>query len=90
MGPPDKVKDVTPAKLPTPLTARPLNGPVGVGPVIVIRGFPPFPEKVMVPVVGADRVTLELEALAVSGLSTAARVKTAKITIDFRIFVAPM
>jgi hypothetical protein len=42
-------------------------------------GLPLFPEKVIVPVLGADNVTDEFDALAVNAPNATARVKTAEI-----------
>jgi hypothetical protein len=78
--PPDKVNEVALARAPVPLKAMPLSGPV-----IVIIGLPLFPEKVIVPVVGADSVTVEFAALAVSELNATPRIKTAEIISTFRI-----
>ena len=80
MGPPDKVNEVALARAPVPLKAIPLSGPV-----IAMIGLPLFPEKVMVPVVGADNVTVEFDALAVIEPKTTARVKTAEKTKTFHI-----
>ena len=79
-GLPDKVKDVAPAKTPVPLKATPLSGPA----IVMVRLALP-PEKVIVPVVGADKVTPESDALTVTALSAIARVMTAERKIAFRI-----
>src|SRR5580700_1009445 len=84
MGPPDKVNEVALARAPLPFKAIPLSGPV-----IVIIGLPLFPEKVMLPVVGADNVTVEFDALTVIELNVTARVKRAKMIMTFRISEAP-
>ncbi|MGC1626223.1 MAG: hypothetical protein WA735_05120 [Candidatus Acidiferrales bacterium] len=83
IDPPDKVNEVALARAPVPLKARPLSGPV-----IVIIGLPLFPEKVMVPVVGADNVTDEFAALADSEPNATPRIKTTEITRTFRILEA--
>ena len=80
-GLPDKVKEVAPAKEPVPLRATPLSGPATVMVRLVLS-----PEKVMVPVVGADKVTPESDALTVIALSAIARAMTAERKIAFRIF----
>jgi hypothetical protein len=80
IGLPDKVKEVAPAKVPVPLKARPLSGPEICKFRLVL-----FPEKAIVPVVGADRVTPESDALTVTALSATARVMTAERKIAFRI-----
>jgi hypothetical protein len=51
-------------------------------------GLPLFAEKEMLPVVGADNVTDEFDALAVIVPNATARVKTAEITKTFRILEA--
>jgi hypothetical protein len=84
IDPPDKVNEVAVARVPVPLKAIPLSGPV-----IVIIGLPLFPEKVMLPVVGADNVTVEFDALTVIEPNATARVKTAEIIMTFRILDAP-
>ena len=80
-GLPDTVKVVAPAKAPVPLKATPLSGPA-----IVIVRLALSPEKVIVPVVGADKVTPESDALTVIALSAIARAITAERKIAFRIF----
>ena len=72
-GLPDKVKEVAPAKEPVPLKASPLSGPA----TVMVRLVLP-PEKVIVPVVGADKVTPESDALTVIALSAIARIMTAE------------
>jgi hypothetical protein len=79
-GLPDKVKEVAPAKAPVPLKATPLSGPA----TVMVR-LALLPEKVIVPVVGADRVTPEFDALTVTALSAIATVMTAERKIAFRI-----
>ncbi|MGA8985284.1 MAG: hypothetical protein WB470_21620 [Candidatus Acidiferrales bacterium] len=79
-GLPDKVKEVAPAKEPVPLKASPLSGPATVMVRLVLS-----PEKVIEPVVGADKVTPESDALTVTALSAIARVMTAERKIAFRI-----
>ena len=81
---PDKVNDVAPAKAPVPLKATPES------PVTVMIGLPPFPAKVMVPVVGADKVTVEVDAVAVVVLSAKANVKTMIVRIALRILGTPV
>lgn len=79
-GLPDRVKEVAPAKAPVPLKATPLSGPA----TVIVR-LVTSPEKVIVPVVGADKVTPESDALTVTALSAIARVMTAERKIAFRI-----
>lgn len=78
-GLPDKVKDVAPAKAPVPLSATPLSGPE----IVKVRLALP-PTKTIEPVVGADKVTPESDALAFIALSAIARVMTAERKIAFR------
>jgi hypothetical protein len=80
-GLPDKVKEVAPAKAPVPLKATPVSGPA----TVMVR-LALLPEKVIVPVVGADKVTPESDALTVMALSVIANAMTAEIKIAFRIF----
>ena len=80
-GLPDKVKEVAPAKEPVPLRATPLSGPATVRVRLALS-----PEKVIMPVVGADKVTPESDALTVIALSAIARAMTAERKIAFRIF----
>lgn len=72
IDPPDKVNEVALERAPVPLKAIPLSGPV-----IVIIGLPLFPEKVMLPVIGADNATAEFAALAVIEPNATAKVKMA-------------
>ena len=81
---PDKVNEVAPEKAPVPLNAAPLSGPVTV--MSELPGLPPLPAKVMVPVVGADRVTVEVDAVAVIALSAMVKVKTITVRIALRFF----
>ena len=83
-GLPDKVKDVAPAKAPVPLRATPLSGPE----IVKVRLALP-PEKTIEPVVGADKVTPESDALTFTALSAIARVMTAERRIAFRILATP-
>lgn len=83
-GLPDKVKEVAPAKEPVPLRASPLSGPA----TVMVRLVLP-PENVIVPVVGADKVTPESDALTVIALSATANIMTAKKKTAFRIFDTP-
>jgi hypothetical protein len=83
MGPPDTVNEVALARAPVPLRAIPVRGPV-----IVMIGLPLFPEKVMLPLVGADNVTDEFDALAVIEPNATARIKATEITKTFRMFEA--
>jgi hypothetical protein len=84
-GLPDTVKEVAPAKPPVPLKATPLSGPA----TVMVRLPAQSPEKVIVPVVGADKVTPESDALTVIALSVIARVMTAERKIAFRISDSP-
>jgi hypothetical protein len=84
IDPPDKVNEVALARAPVPLKAIPLSGPV-----IVIIGLPLFPEKVMLPVVGADNVTDEFDALAVIVPNVTAKVKMTEMKTTLRILDAP-
>jgi hypothetical protein len=79
-GLPDRVKEVAPVKAPVPLKATPLSGPA----TVMVR-LALLPEKVIVPVVGADRVTPESDALTVTALKAIAKVMTAERKIAFRI-----
>jgi hypothetical protein len=83
IGPPDTVNEVALTRAPVPLKAIPVSGPV-----IVMIGLPLFPEKVMLPVVGADNVTDESDALAVIEPNATANVKMTEITKAFRILEA--
>jgi hypothetical protein len=56
---------------------------------MVIIGLPLFPEKVMLPVVGADNVTDEPDALTVVAPNASARLKAAEVTRTFLISEAP-
>lgn len=78
-GLPDKVKEVAPAKEPVPLKAIPLSGPATVMVRLVLS-----PENVIVPVVGADKVTPESDALTVLALIVTASVMIAEKRIAFR------
>jgi hypothetical protein len=80
-GLPDKVNEVAPPKMPVPLKARPLSGPA----TVMVRPPAQSPEKVIEPVVGADKVTPESDALTVTALSAIASVMTAERKIAFRI-----
>jgi hypothetical protein len=83
-GLPDKVKEVAPAKEPVPLKATPLSGPATVMVRLALS-----PEKVIVPVVGADKVTPESDARTVIALSATTRIMTAERRTAFRIFDTP-
>jgi hypothetical protein len=83
-GLPDNVKEVAPAKEPVPLKASPLSGPATVMVRLLLS-----PENVIEPVVGADKVTPESDALTVIALSATARIMTAKRETAFRIFGTP-